>query len=93
MFKRTYAAPIHSLADCVSLHPEAKKQYQAYQSKVSSLGMTMHSMETLVQFYMDGKRSVSEIAHLVKCDVMMECHETAVQFIELLEVLGLAVQM
>ena len=63
--------------------------YDAYQKKTGAHGMSAHTMETLMQFYLNGKRSVSEVAQCVQCDTLIECHEVVSAFVELLEALGL----
>ena len=89
VFERTYVGPINSLADCVARFPEKKDLYDAYQKKTGAHGMSAHTMETLMQFYLNGKRSVSEVAQCVQCDTLIECHEVVSAFVELLEALGL----
>ena len=92
VYERTYVGPINSLVDCVARYPQSKELYETYQQTLKSLGMSAHTLETLMQFYMDGKRTVSEIAQCVQCDTLMECHGVVVNYVELLEKMGLAVQ-
>ena len=92
VFERTYVGPINSLVDCVTRYPQSKHLYETYQQKMKTMGMGAHTLETLMQFYLNGKRTVSEIAQCVQCDTLMECHDAVGAFVELLEGVGLAVQ-
>ena len=92
VFERTYVGPINSLVDCVTRYPQSKHLYETYQQKMKTMGMGAHTLETLMQFYLDGKRTVSEIAQCIQCDTLMECHDVVGTFVELLEGMGLAVQ-
>lgn len=85
VFVRDYAGPIHSLADCTALHPEVKTLMEAYTQATSHMGFGAYSLETLMQYYIDGKNTVSEIAHKVQCDTLTECLEITQKFLELLE--------
>ena len=85
VFVRDYAGPIHSLADCAALHPEVKTLMEAYTQATSHMGFGAYSLETLMQYYIDGKNTVSEIAHKVQCDTLTECLEITQKFLELLE--------
>ena len=78
--------------DCVTRYPQSKQLYEVYQQKTKALGMSVHTLETLMQFYLDGKRTVSEIAQCIQCDTLMECHDVVSAFVELLEGMGLSVQ-
>ncbi len=92
IFERTYKGPIHSLKDCADLHPETKPLLKNYQDCISESKISAHQFETLAQYYMDGKRTVSEIAQLLACDLLTECHEAVSKFCELLKAMKLVVQ-
>ncbi|MBQ4343745.1 MAG: DUF4910 domain-containing protein [Erysipelotrichaceae bacterium] len=92
IFERTYRGPIHSLKDCSDLYPESKQLLRGYQKTIEQLGVSAHQFETLIQYYLDGKRTVSEVAHVLYCDLQIECVEAVQKFCELLEGLHLAVQ-
>jgi hypothetical protein len=92
VFERTYVGPVNSLADCAARYPQSKPLYEIYQQKSKALGMSAHTVETLMQFYLDGKRTISEIAQCIQCDTLMECHDVVSAFVELLECMGLSVQ-
>ncbi|MBQ7888638.1 MAG: DUF4910 domain-containing protein [Erysipelotrichaceae bacterium] len=85
VFVRDYAGPIHSLTDCAALHPEVKPLMDAYHQATAHMGFGAYSLETLMQYYIDGKNTVSEIAHKVECDTLTECLEITQKFVELLE--------
>lgn len=92
VFERTYKGPIHSLQDCSDLHPNSKAVLDRYQKCVSKTKVSTHQFETLAQYYIDGKRTVSEIAQLLYCDLCIECLEATQRFCELLEALELVVK-
>ena len=93
IFVRDYAGPIHSLSDCAALHPEAASLYASYCKTVEHMGFGAHSLETLMQYYLDGKRTVSEVAHLVELDTLTPCLDITQKFVELLEGIHLAHQI
>ncbi|MBE6114920.1 MAG: DUF4910 domain-containing protein [Erysipelotrichaceae bacterium] len=91
VFVRDYVGPVHTIADSVALHPSAKPVHEEYLkvTKSANVGFKVMGIETMVQFYLDGKRSVSEIVAMVKCDAMMDCEDIVVKYIELLEAVEL----
>lgn len=93
VFIRDYAAPLNSIDDCVALHPEAKPALEAYNKATAGMGFGVRGAESLIQYYMDGKRTVSEIVHKVACDKFTCDKEITQKYIELLVALKLAHQV
>lgn len=88
VFVRDYVGPIDKLTNCVALHPEAKPYLEAYE-KARGAGMVAHTLESLVQFYINGYNSVSAIIEKVYCDTLQDQSAYVHAFIDLLEALQL----
>lgn len=88
VFVRDYVGPIDKLSNCVALHPEAKPYLEAYE-KARGAGMVAHTLESLVQFYINGYNSVSAIIEKAYCDTLKDQSAYVNAFIDLLEALKL----
>ena len=89
VYKRTYVSPIQSLAEYLHNNEEAKELYKAYVEKITPLAFKGFGAAALIEYYIDGKRTISEIASCVDCDLSMDSFEVVVAYINLLEKLGL----
>ena len=75
VFRRCYKAPLHRVAHNAYAFPESKETLAEYQQLYREFGHRGYTIETLAQFYLDGKRSVSDIEELIICDTGVEnCH-------------------
>ena len=89
IYKRTYISPIQSLAEYLHDNEEAKELHKVFMEKMSSMSFKGFGAASLIEYYIDGKRTISEIANCVDCDLTMDSEEIVVAYINLLEKLGL----
>lgn len=86
---RKYIAPLNHMDDFAIDDPRRMKDYKAYEKDHRSKLRSAHTFDAIVQFYMDGKRSLWEIAK----QAMLETHDGSVEyvheFVQLLKSFGL----
>lgn len=93
VFKRTYVSPIQSLAEYLHNHEDAKNLHKAYTDKMSKLGFKRYGAASLIEYYIDGKRTISDIIQCVNCDLVMDSEELVIAYVNLLEKLELIVEV
>ena len=60
---------------------------------MSKLGFKGHGAASLIEYYIDGKRAISDIIHCVNCDLVMNSEELVIAYVNLLEKLELIVEI
>jgi len=89
--RRVARGPLVHVDDYAVGNPELQAQYQAYMSGERTTLVSGHTFEAMVQYYMDGKRTLAEVAKMA----MFESHEGSVElthtFVSLLKAYGVVV--
>jgi len=90
IYKRNYIAPLHRVAHNAAGHPECQELLKKYLKLYDETGHKAYTIETLTQFYVNGKRTVDEIEKMVFCDTnVRDCKVLMDMWLELLEKIGL----
>jgi len=92
VFVRNYAGPIDKMSDVVNRYKKGYKELEIY-DRICANGIKGHGMERLIQFYIDGKRTVSEIIDCVDFDMFCSSKDNVLALINLLEAMGLIHQI
>ncbi|MBR5207607.1 MAG: hypothetical protein IKV65_03805, partial [Erysipelotrichaceae bacterium] len=92
VFIRDYAGPIDKMSDVVDREKKGYEELKLY-NQVCSNGTKGHGMERLIQFYIDGKRTVSEIIDCIDFDMFCSSKDNVLALINLLETIGLIHQI
>lgn len=88
IYVRDYVGYIDSLSDYLLKYPQAKDVYEHF-NKVKLTGIKGHGAQSLIPYYIDGKRNVSEIIENVECDLNCDCKEMVNALINVLEAIHL----
>jgi len=82
--KRNYRAPLVHTDDHVGTNPDLAAAYKAYSEHSAARKFSMHTLEAFIEYYMDGKRTVNEIARLAILEKGAGDVEIVNEFIQLL---------
>jgi len=86
---RKYVSPVNQLADYAASSDSLKAELSKYSKKYRPLFSDSSYAELLIQYYIDGKRTVAEIAEKVMMDCRKGDMEAVHQYIQLLMKLDL----
>lgn len=90
VFKRNYSSPLHRVAHNAAAYPDSKETLKQYLQLYKEFGHRGYTIETLTQFYTNGKRTVDEIVERVLCDTgVADCRVLMDVWFSLLEQIGL----
>ena len=89
VFTRTYVGPIHSLEDRANTYPNSKEVFNNYQNTMASMGFKGFGAASMIEYYIDGKNTVSEIIHKVNCDMVMDSEKVVLAYLDLLKAIEL----
>lgn len=86
---RRYRAPIIHLDDFIQGDPRKAAAYRRYSELAAQRKISMHTLEAFVEYYMDGKRSLWEIARLAVMEKGAGDVEIVHEFVQLLICYGI----
>lgn len=81
---RKYRSPLTHLDDYAQGNPELEAAYKAYMAHAAQLKISMHTLEAFIEYYMDGQRSLFEIARLSIMEKGAGSIEIVHEFVQLL---------